>query len=356
MRRKIFAAALLIFGSALPAAAGAATKTLEPIEVRVVVVTAFEIGEDTGDKAGEFQAWAEEMPQILPFPTGFRDLRYDPARKVLALSTGIGTSRAAMSTLALGLDPRFDLSHAYWVVAAIAGVNPNEASIGSAAWIGDVIDTDFIYYIDSREIPSGWKTGIVPRDRNEPFQQPLPDTSYNLFPLNHSLRDWAFELTKDSKLPDNSALQEIRTRYADYPKAVEPPKVITGDQASGQGFTHGKIINEHMERWVSYWTGGNGRFVMKAEEDTGVIGAIQRLEKIGRADTSRVLVLRTGSNYHMQPPSMDAATSLFGENIGSPGLKASLLAAHVVGGRVVNELAGNWSRYRDRVPSLERAK
>jgi purine nucleoside permease len=37
--------------------------------------------------------------------------------------------------MALGMDPRFDLSQAYWLVAGIAGVNPLEASIGSAAWV-----------------------------------------------------------------------------------------------------------------------------------------------------------------------------------------------------------------------------
>ncbi len=42
---------------ATPAAAERA-----PLPIKVVVVTAFEIGEDTGDRAGEFQAWAEVMP------------------------------------------------------------------------------------------------------------------------------------------------------------------------------------------------------------------------------------------------------------------------------------------------------
>src|SRR6202140_1729715 len=43
----------------------------------------------------------------------------------------MNTARAAASIMALGMDPRFDLSKAYWLVAGIAGVNPNEASIGS---------------------------------------------------------------------------------------------------------------------------------------------------------------------------------------------------------------------------------
>ena len=40
----------------------------EPRAVKVVVVTLFEIGEDTGDRAGEFQLWKERrtFDEVLP--------------------------------------------------------------------------------------------------------------------------------------------------------------------------------------------------------------------------------------------------------------------------------------------------
>jgi len=60
----------------------------------------------------------------------------------------------APSIKALGMDPRFDLSKAYWLVAGIAGVNPNEASIGSATWAEWVIDSDLGFEVDAREIPA----------------------------------------------------------------------------------------------------------------------------------------------------------------------------------------------------------
>ena len=55
----------------------------------------------------------------------------------------------------LGNDRKFDLSHAYWVVAAIAGVDPNRASVGSAAWAKYVVDGDLAYEIDVRSRPTG---------------------------------------------------------------------------------------------------------------------------------------------------------------------------------------------------------
>src|SRR5437870_3589848 len=102
------------------------------IPIRVVVVAMFEIGADTGDQPGEFQYWVEreKLDRVLPFPAGNRDLRMN-SRGVLGVVTGVGTAKAAATIMALGLDPRFDLSKTYWVVAGIAGVNPSAASLGS---------------------------------------------------------------------------------------------------------------------------------------------------------------------------------------------------------------------------------
>lgn len=344
MRRLAVLASLFACLIAAPAVAA-------PVEVRVVVVTAFEIGEDTGDKAGEFQAWAQVMPEVLPFPAGYRNLRYDPLRKVLLVSTSMGTGRAAISTMALGLDPRFDLSKSYWLIAAIAGVNPNQGSVGSAAWIGAVIDSDFGYAIDPRETPKGWSTGLIPFDRKAPYQAPAPAApNYNLFPLNIALRDWAFDLTRNAAIPDNDALKALRAPYVGQPKAQTPPVVLKGDEVSGQSFWHGVILNQHYEAWADYWTGDQEGFVMTGMEDTGVLAAIDALGRTGRADPRRVLVLRTASNYTTQPAGGDAATNLLGDHTGVPALQSSLDAAFKAGDMVVEELSRNWPRYVDTVP------
>ena len=106
------------------------------LPVRVVVVTTFELGKDTGDTPGEFQAWVERLPlpQTLPFALGNHALRYNAEKQVLGIVTGEGSLRGAASIMALGLDERFDLSKAYWIVPAIAGIDPTYASVGSAAW------------------------------------------------------------------------------------------------------------------------------------------------------------------------------------------------------------------------------
>ncbi len=91
-----------------------------PIPIKVVVVTMFERGEDTGDTPGEFQLWVERehLDQVVPLAAGYHHLRLNK-NGVLGLLTGVGTAKAAASVMALGTDPRFDLSKAYWVVAGV---------------------------------------------------------------------------------------------------------------------------------------------------------------------------------------------------------------------------------------------
>src|SRR6516165_6394554 len=78
-----------------------------PIAIKVVVVTMFEAGADTGDRPGELQYWVERnhFDTILPFPQGYHELRLNHDG-VLAVLTGTGTAKAAGSIMALGLDPR----------------------------------------------------------------------------------------------------------------------------------------------------------------------------------------------------------------------------------------------------------
>src|SRR5579864_4251946 len=134
LTRQLFLAlglAALLCGNLSAQAEGSAV----PIRIKVVVVTMFERGEDTGDTPGEFQFWVERehLDQILPLPSGYHHLRLNKDG-VLGMVTGVGTAKAAASVMALGLDSRFDLSKAYWVIAGIGGGDPADVSLGSAVW------------------------------------------------------------------------------------------------------------------------------------------------------------------------------------------------------------------------------
>ena len=330
-----------------------ATASAQRIPVKVVVVTMFERGEDTGDQPGEFQFWVEreKLDRILPFPAGWRNLRMN-ADGVLGVCTGIGTAKAAASIMALGLDPRFDLTKAYWVVAGIAGVDPDDASIGSAAWSEWIVDGDLAHEIDAREIPAAWKTGMIPLRKSTPYEMPrrLPDEGevYRLVP---SLVDWAHRLTKDVKLDDTEAMRQQRARYSKRRNANRPPFILKGDTMSSSTFWHGRLLSQWANDWMSYHTEGKGNYVTCAMEDTGTMQALSFLHTAGKVDRSRVLVLRTASNFDQQRDGITAPESLSETKVGSyVAYLPALDAAWRVGRVVVHELVRGWSRYEGQSP------
>lgn len=323
-----------------------------PLPVRIVIVTMFEVGKDSGDAPGEFQLWKERrhLDTRIAFPQSYHDLYYNPDSKILGMVTGIGNIRSATATMALGLDPRFDLSHAYWLVAGIAGIDPHHASIGSAAWARFLVDGDLAHEIDAREIPGDWKTGYFPRDKKGPNDPSPPTPHGEVFEINAELRDWAYGLTKDMHLPDDPRIAAERARYTGLPMAQRPPFVLKGDQLAAMTFWHGALLTDWANDWVGYWTGGKGEFVTSAMEETGTYQAILYLDRIGRADKQRFMVLRAGSNYTMPPPGVTAADYLLRENQGYAGMTAALESLYHVGSTVIDELGAHWDRYEKTVP------
>ena len=316
------------------------------IEVKVVVVAMFEVGEDTGDMPGELQYWVERdhLDRVFPLPSGYHPVRMNSSGE-MAVLTGQGTAHAAATIMALGLDPRFDLTRAYWVIAGIAGGSPDRISLGSAAWARWVVDGDLGYEIDPREMPSGWPTGYIPLRKARPFEPPAAPLVGQVFKLNADLTDWAFNLTREVGLPDSDRLKAIRPRF-DGAASQLPPHVMIGDEVSSSTYWHGKLSDAWATEWVSYFTGGDGKFATTAMEDTGTLMSLDYLARAGRVNKDRVLVLRTVSNFDCQPRDMDAAASLASQRIGTySAYIPSLEAAYTVGHIVVNELLTHWPKY-----------
>lgn len=323
-----------------------------PIPVKVVVIAMFEAGDDTGDQPGELQFWVERnhLDRVLPFPQGFHNLRMNQDG-VLAVLTGVGAAKSAAAIMALGMDPRFDLTKAYWMVAGIAGINPARGSLGSAAWAEWIVDGDLAREIDAREIPADWKTGYLPLRGSVPYQQPRDSTEGEVYHLDPALVDWAFQLTKNVPLADSEAMQSARAHYSSE-NARRPPFVLKGDTLSSGTFWHGKLLNDWAVDWVQYHTGGKGNFVTTGMEDTGTLQSLTLLAKAGRADLNRVLVLRTASNFDLPPDGVTAAENLARTNLAAySAYRPALEAAWRVGNTVVENLLGNWPKYRDLTPA-----
>ncbi|WP_022975931.1 purine-nucleoside phosphorylase [Nevskia ramosa] len=320
-----------------------------PIPIKVVVVSMFEKGKPTGDEPGEFQFWIERQKLTeLPFPMGEYPIYINEAG-LLAICTGGGITNAATSVMALGVDPRFDLSKAYWLITGIGGGDPQDVSLGTAAWARHVVDGDLLYEIDAREIPKDWPYGLLPLGAKKPNDKAdgwTVDTIH--FPLNAALTDWAYALTKDHPIADSPGIAAFRKQFEGFPNAVKPPFVTIGDTMSSSTYFHGDLLTKWANDWMKLQAGPDANFMVSAMEDSGSLTALRRLARSKLVDPDRVMVLRTVSNYSMQPPGKDAAwstTAEYPEN-GVPALEA----AYQVGNIVVQKLITEWPSYVDHVP------
>lgn len=338
----------------LASLAATATAAPRPIPVKVVVVAMFEVGADTGDEPGELQTWVERdhLDRVYPLPAAYHAVRMN-ADGEMAVLTGQGAAHAAATLMAVGLDPRFDFSHAYWIVAGISGASPDKASLGSAVWARWVVDGNLAYEIDAREIPSGWSSGFVPLRKSRPFEAPAAPLDGQVFALNPGLAQWAFNLTRATPLADSERLKEMRASF-DGAAANRPPFVTMGDELSSSTYWHGKLFDAWAAQWVSYFTAGKGEFATTAMEDTGTLQSLQFLAAAGRVDASRILVLRTVSNYDRPPRGTSAADSLNEQRAGKTGaFLPAIETAYTVGHAVVSELLAHWPKYSVAIPVAE---
>ncbi|MCP4381574.1 MAG: purine nucleoside permease [Hyphomicrobiales bacterium] len=320
----------------------------------MVVVTMYEPADGTSVGPGEYRIWADRQPsgESLPFPVSDHPICVDRERGLVIVNVGVGTASAAGTIMALGLDPRFDLTRSYWLVAGIAGGNPHVVPLGSACWAEWAVDGDLAHQIDGREIPADWTTGFVPMHRSRPFEQPRPaDVFGNVYRLNPALVEWAFRLTADARLPTPGVPEYWLAKFERYPAAKNPPTVRKGDTLSTSTFWHGTRMNDWAADWVRYWTDGAGVFATSAMEDAGTLSALTALAAAGRADRERALILRTTSNFTVQPNDKTAAESLADEVDTLSAMHASVEACHTVGRIVVDEITGNWDRYFDTLPA-----
>jgi purine nucleoside permease len=314
----------------------------DPIPVKVAVVVTFEVGADTGDQPGELQLWAERETWAgkITVPGVDHPVLTDGHGTIAAVSGT--TARSSTQIMALVLSGLFDFSKTYWVVNGIAGVDPADASIGSAAWSRFVIDGDIAYEIDSREGDPSWPYGVMAIGSLVPNVRPKPqgwEPSPMAYELNPALVARAFALTKGVSIPDTPKMAAYRAHYVGFPNAQRPLFVLIGDSFGSCRYWHGKAMTQWANDWTKLWTEGKGNFVMSDMEDQGICTALTRLTKMGRVDFQRVLFLRTGSNYCMQSPQQDVSASLHEEY---DGMIPSLEAAYRVGSVVVHDILSNW--------------
>ena len=252
------------------------------------------------------------------------------------------------SVSALIYSGQFDLQRTYFLVAGIAGIDPSQGTLGSAAWARFLVDSDLAWEIDAREVPANWPNGFIGINTQGPGQKPPLDYKTEVFRVNEALLQKALALSKTAVLDDNATARAYRANYPSAP-ANQPPAVVQCDTAAGNTYWHGAKLGEREAAWVKLLTDGQGTYCTTQQEDNASFEALTRGAKAGLLDLQRVAVLRTASNFDRPYPGQTPYDSLVNSHSG--GFVPSLNNLYLAGGPLVNDIVTRWSVWKHGVPS-----
>jgi purine nucleoside permease len=329
---------------------GQVATTLAP---KVLLVTMFQMGDPLDPNSpGEATIWVlqHQLTRIIPIPGAFSPLYCNEQRELCLVITGVGTTNAAMTMMALGLSEQLDLSKTYVMIAGIAGVSPEAATIESVAWGDWVVDTSVTGEYDSREMPASFAHPNFPYGCSAPGCEHPFKMGTEVYQVNPVLVEWGYRLTKDLKLDESELAKEKRALYPQQ-AAQQPPLVIKCAITGGNTFWHGKMMSDWATGWVKDSTDGQGHYCMTAVEDPAILAAVNNLGKSGRYDPKRVMAIRVGSNFDQQHPGQTAEESLrlalaeVNQAVGMNNL-------HLVGWTVLEQILGDWAKWKAGVPAL----
>ncbi|HEY9103316.1 hypothetical protein [Chitinimonas sp.] len=336
LRALLAGAALLV--CALPSWAD----TVAPRPVKVLIISMF---------GPEAEPWIKNMAldQKVPVVGLSSDYPNVLCNKddVCLLTTGMGHANVAASTTAVILSKQFDLRQSYFLIAGIAGIDPAQGTLGSAAWARWLVDFGIAHEIDVREAPKGWKTGYFGVMTNGPGVKPVFDYKTEAFKLDETLLQRVLAITGKAELADNDQARAYRKLYKDK-AASAAPRVIQCDTLGGDTWWHGHRLGQHAREWTKLLSDGEGVYCTTQQEDNATYNALLRGQQAGLLDIKRLAVLRTASNFDRPHPGQTAYDSLKAESGGFPIATENL---YRVGGLWVKDLVARWPQWQQGVPA-----
>lgn len=95
---------------------------------------------------------------------------------------------AAGTISALVFSQLFDLKCTYFLIAGIAGIDPNVGSTGSVTFARFEVQVALQYEFDIRELGNNFSTGYIPFGAKEPLAYPVFIYGTEVFEINDALR------------------------------------------------------------------------------------------------------------------------------------------------------------------------
>jgi purine nucleoside permease len=322
----------------------AAQSISAPRAVKVLIISMF---------GPEGKTWLDHLGQTQAITVAGLSPDYPAVHcnrdDICVITTGMGHTNAAASMAALVYSKQFDLRKTYFLISGIAGIDPAQGTLGSAAWARYLVDFGTQWEIDAREIPAGWKSGYLGINTKSGDEKPPLDYRTEVFQLNEALLQKAYLLSRQVTLTDSAEAQTYRAKYANAP-ANQTPTVIQCDTLAGDTWFSGNALGQRARDWTKLLTDGKGTYCTTQQEDNATFEVIKRAAAAGLADTGRVAALRAGSDFDRPPEGVSNVDNLLNYQ-SQGGFMPALNNLYLAGSPLVNAITRNWAQWKDGVPA-----
>lgn len=224
------------------------------------------------------------IPGLAPiYPTIHCTTNYT----ICQMTTGEGEINAASSVTSLTLSPLFDLSKTYFLIAGIAGGEPQYVTIGGVTFNKYAIQVGLEYQIAYQDYESTnpeWTSGYFAYGTDGPDQYPTNVYGTEVFEVNEKLRDRAFELASTVELNNGTeTAAKFRALY-DFDAAKANPAVVKCDGLTSDNYFTGNVLGDYFSSFANLMTNGSATYCATAQEDNASLEAFTRADKYGLVD------------------------------------------------------------------------
>lgn len=232
------------------------------------------------------------------------------------------------------------------MIAGIAGINPKHGTVADVAFSKYAVQVALQYEFDAREIPDNYTTGYIPQGSYAPDQYPNSIYGTEVFEVNEALRDIAAGFAETAlSFNDTTAAKAYRALYAPegtgiYAAATKGPGVIKCDTATSDVYFSGDLLGEAFENTTSLLTNGSGVYCMTAQEDNATLEALLRGAINKLVDFSRIIIMRTASDFDRPYPGSSPEFNLFYSHQGA--FEPAIDNIYIAGVRVVQGILEGW--------------
>ncbi|KAH8812845.1 purine nucleoside permease [Xylogone sp. PMI_703] len=319
----------------------------EVISPKLFIISMFDSEADVWYDDAQNQLGLLDQNFTIPgFSPLFPDAHCTASGDICQLTTGEGESNAATTVTALMLSPQFNLTSTYFLITGIAGGNPHVVTTGSVTFARYAIQFDLQYEFDPRQMPSNMSwTGYMPQggvspDTPNTIDYPTSVYGTEVFELNVNLLERAYYIASLATLNDTDAAAKYRANYG-YAPANQPPSVVKCDSGTSNVYWSGSTLGDAFQNYTLLMTNGTGVYCASQQEDNATLEALLRGALSGLLDFSRIILMRTISDFDRAPPNEDEVFHLLKAQ--QEGFDVSIENIYQAGIEIVKDIRMYWN-------------